>query len=164
MPKSRKENRAPILVIESNADQWLIIRSALLQCFPEMNPVWINHLTHLQSYLQTSLTDAGTVPALILLEPYLPNRADGLAVLALLKSHLCWQTIPLILLTTDQDQLSINNWYKVGINSYIIKPHSLTKWLNCFYTIRRYWWNLVSLPGHLVIPLWVQAEAGLSSR
>ncbi|GAB3738143.1 response regulator [Spirosoma lituiforme] len=151
-PKRRKANRTPILVVENNADHWLIIRSALAQCFPEVEPIWMNHSTQTLSYLDKCSSDNTKLPRLILLEPYLPSQEDGWALLKSIKAHPQYQHIPIITLSHSQDYRDIVKSYSFSVAAYITKPTVYHKWLSCFYTLRRYWWELAILPTPTLLP------------
>ena len=60
-------------------------------------------------------------PGLILLDIKLP-KADGFAVLEKVKSDPRLRLIPVLMLTSTDDQTEVNRCYKLGANSYIVKP------------------------------------------
>lgn len=147
MPRRRrKAPLIPILVVEDNADQWLIIRSVLAQCFPEVQPVWVNNLTLAIKHLETNAADATQVPRLILMDLYVPRREDGLVLLEYIKTREFYRKPPVVLLSCSRDEADIAAVYAHSVASYIVKPGSYHEWLNCFYTFRRYWWEIVTLP------------------
>ncbi len=145
MSKRRKVNRLPILVIEENADQWLLIRSALSQCFPEVEPVWLNNAGQALTYLKNCLLDETKLPKLILLGLYEPSREEGWALLKSIKAHESYQKLPLVILSDSEDRQDVTRAYALGVASYIVKPVTYTKWLACFHSFRRYWWETVTL-------------------
>lgn len=148
LSKRRKANRIPILIIEDNADHWLIIRSALSQCFPEVEPVWINNVTQAITYLETHAADETKLPRLILSDLYLPRREEGLALLEFVKNHDFYRKPPVVMLSSSSEREDVEKAYSFSIASYIVKPNTYHQWLNCFYTFRRYWWDVVTLPAH----------------
>ncbi|CAN5374838.1 hypothetical protein BH09BAC4_BH09BAC4_15850 [soil metagenome] len=145
-PRRRKQRQIPIMVVEDNADQWLIIRSALTQCFPEVSPVWVNNTAQMITYLETNAQDANKCPRLILADLYLPRREDGWALLDFIGKYNFERKPQVIILSASQDSGDIAKSYTYNIASYIVKPDTYHQWLNCFYTFRRYWWEVVSLP------------------
>jgi CheY-like chemotaxis protein len=148
-PGKPKASRVPILVIEDNADHWLIIRSALAQCFPEVEPLWMNHPSQARSYLARQAEEATRLPRLILLDLYLPTREEGLALLEFIKTHPLYRKLPVVVLSASQAREDITAVYALSVASYMTKPGSYHEWLTCFYTFRRYWWETVSLAGHI---------------
>src|SRR5215813_4820022 len=61
------------------------------------------------------------VPTVILLDLRLP-KVNGLEVLRWLKSHTRFKSIPVIMLTTSDEDRDIHPAYHLGANSYIVKP------------------------------------------
>jgi len=146
--KQGKQNpdRVPILVIEPNADHWLIIRAGLAQCFPEVAPLWINHASQAQTYLANFSEQGAEPPRLILLELYQPDRQAGLSLLAAIKTNSLFQAIPTIVLSASSNVEDLTAAYQFSVASYMVKPTSTNEWLNYFHNFRRYWWELVRLP------------------
>lgn len=60
-------------------------------------------------------------PGLILLDLNLP-KVDGFEVLRKIKSDPHLKSIPVIILTSTEDQREINKSYELGANNYITKP------------------------------------------
>ncbi len=77
-------------------------------------------------------------PTLILLDLKLP-RLGGLEVLAHLKGHPCFASIPVVVLTTSRDDGDVKRAYQLGANSYIVKPVDFDKFLEVAAQIERYW-------------------------
>lgn len=144
-PRRRKLLQIPILIVEDNADQWLIMRAALAQCFPEVEPVWVNNVAQAITYLKAQATEPAKIPRLVLSDLYLPRREEGLTLLEFVKNHVFYQKPPIIILSSSKDKEDIGMVYSFS-STYIVKPGSYHEWLNCFYTFRRYWWEIVSLP------------------
>ncbi|QMW04002.1 response regulator [Spirosoma foliorum] len=145
-PRRRKETPVPILVVENNAEQWLIIRAVLAQTFPEVTPIWMNNTAQTIAYLQTHADDPVKLPRLILAELYLPRREDGVAILEFIKNSAFYRKPPIITLSFSQTTEDIALVYSFSVASYIVKPSTYHEWLNCLYNFRRYWWEVVTLP------------------
>src|ERR1035438_4897899 len=62
-------------------------------------------------------------PKVILLDLKLP-KVDGLEVLGRLKANEESRTIPVVVLTSSREEEDIVRSYKMGVNSYIMKPVS----------------------------------------
>ncbi len=85
------------------------------------------------------------LPGLILLDLNMPVM-DGREVLAKLKKHEKFCSIPIIVLTTSKADTDIAQTYDMGSNSFIIKPVSFDNLVEMMKSITYYWFNLVSLP------------------
>lgn len=82
--------------------------------------------------------NGNTVPVVILLDLNLP-RLSGLEVLQVIKSHPTFKTIPVVILTTSSETSDIEKAYKLGVNSYIVKPVDFDKFMEVASQIELYW-------------------------
>lgn len=84
-------------------------------------------------------------PCVILLDLNLPGT-DGREVLKIIKTDENLKSIPVIVLTTSNDELDIERCYKDGANSYIQKPVDLDKYIIALKNLKEYWFEIVILP------------------
>jgi len=84
-------------------------------------------------------------PICILLDLKMP-KLNGLEVLRQLKSHPEFSKIPVVVLTTSTEDRDIEEAYKLGCNSYIVKPVEFDKFMEVASQIELYWcaFNLTS--------------------
>ncbi|MDE2180323.1 MAG: response regulator [candidate division NC10 bacterium] len=78
------------------------------------------------------------IPGLILLDIRLP-KVDGIEVLREIKAHSVYRTVPVVMLTTSQQEVDIRTSYELGANSYIAKPVDFDKFLEVIGRIDLYW-------------------------
>ena len=84
-------------------------------------------------------------PGLILLDLNMP-KMDGREVLCELKADPKLKYIPVIVLTTSDDERDILSAYGAHANSYITKPVDFKNFTNAIAAIGDYWLNVVTLP------------------
>jgi CheY-like chemotaxis protein len=84
-------------------------------------------------------------PDLILLDLNLP-RKDGRQVLAEIKADPDLRRIPVVVLTTSQDEDDILRSYNLYANSYIVKPVDLERFMGVVRSIEAFWLTVVKLP------------------
>ncbi len=84
-------------------------------------------------------------PDLILLDLNLP-RKDGRAVLTDIKTDPDLRRIPVVVLTTSQDERDILHAYNTHANCYINKPVDLKQFLAVVESIDNFWLSIVKLP------------------
>ncbi len=78
------------------------------------------------------------LPAVILLDLKLP-KVHGLDVLRQIKSHPQFIAIPIVVLTSSSEDGDIKAAYKLGANSYIVKPVDFDKFMEVAAQIQLYW-------------------------
>jgi CheY-like chemotaxis protein len=84
-------------------------------------------------------------PVFILLDLRLP-KVGGLEVLRRLKSHPRFNSIPVIVLTTSAEDQDVQEAYRLGCNSYIVKPVEFSKFMEVTSQIEVYWCALNTAP------------------
>lgn len=84
-------------------------------------------------------------PGLILMDIKLP-KVSGLEVLKRIKESPEKKKIPVIMLTLSEDKRDIDESYRLGANSYIIKPVGFSKFVDTIINIEYYWILLNRLP------------------
>jgi CheY-like chemotaxis protein len=85
-------------------------------------------------------------PKVVLLDLKLP-RVDGLEVLRQVKGDARTSTIPIVVLTSSNEQRDIIETYQLGVNSYITKPVDFTQFTESVRQIGMYWVLLNCQPG-----------------
>ena len=66
-------------------------------------------------------------------------KVDGIEVLRHLKSDPRTKMIPVVILTSSDDDPNIKRCYELGANSYIVKPVELSKFVKTISEIGMYW-------------------------
>jgi len=77
-------------------------------------------------------------PVFIMLDLRLP-KVDGLEVLRRIKNHPTYSSIPVIVLTTSAEDTDIQEAYRLGCNSYIVKPVEFNKFMEVALQVEVYW-------------------------
>ncbi len=84
-------------------------------------------------------------PDIILLDLNLP-RKDGREVLEDIKSDPDLRRIPVVILTTSDDERDIVQSYDLHANCYITKPVDLQRFVEIVKNIEGFWFSIVKLP------------------
>jgi two-component system response regulator len=78
------------------------------------------------------------IPAFIILDLKLP-KVDGIEVLRTIKSSEFTKNIPVIIFTSSVVEADVKECYRVGANSYIVKPFELCKFEKVVKELALYW-------------------------
>jgi CheY-like chemotaxis protein len=84
------------------------------------------------------LREIGVVPKVILLDLKLP-KVDGLEVLRRLKEEDRTKKIPVVVLTSSREEPDIARAYRLGANSYIVKPVDFEAFARAVSDVGLYW-------------------------
>jgi two-component system, chemotaxis family, response regulator Rcp1 len=84
-------------------------------------------------------------PDLLLLDLNMP-RFGGREVLAEIEKDENLNSLPVVVLTTSEQDHEVLTMYKMGCNSYIVKPIDFDQFVKVIQGITEYWFELVLLP------------------
>jgi CheY-like chemotaxis protein len=78
------------------------------------------------------------LPKVVLLDLKLP-KIDGLEVLRRIRAHERTRTLPIVILTSSDEQRDIVEGYKLGANSYVRKPVGFAEFTEAVSRLGLYW-------------------------
>jgi CheY-like chemotaxis protein len=84
-------------------------------------------------------------PKVILLDLKLP-KVDGIEVLRRIKADDRTKHTPVVMLTSSQEERDVMDTYKLGVNSYIVKPVDFSNFVHAVSELGVYWGFLNKLP------------------
>ena len=142
----------PILMAEDDEDDRLLAQDAFNEsCLT--NPLFfvkdgeelLDYLYHRGRY---TATEKFPMPGLILLDLNMP-RKDGREALQEIKNDPNLKQIPIVILTTSQEEEDIIRSYSLGVSSFITKPVTFEQLVEVIQCIGHYWFEIVVLPPKL---------------
>jgi CheY-like chemotaxis protein len=134
---STAKNVPPILLVEDNPmDLDLTLRAFARKKFA--NEVQIARDGEEALAWLPRWDEGADLPAVILLDINLP-KVNGLEVLQQLKAHERYRRIPVVVLTSSREDRDLRTAYDLGVNSYIEKPVSFSKFMEVAEHIELYW-------------------------
>ena len=77
-------------------------------------------------------------PAVMLLDLKLP-KVDGLQVLEKVKADEGLKLIPVVVLTSSQEETDMMRSYKLGVNAYVVKPVDFHEFVNAVRELGAFW-------------------------
>jgi two-component system, response regulator len=132
----------PILIVEDSADDF----EATKRAFAKAN--LRNAIAHAFSgeealaYLRSATAER---PGLILLDLNMPG-IDGRKTLEIIKRTESMKKIPVVVLTTSNDERDIKACYELGANTYIQKPVDFDGLISAIQRLKEYWFEIAILP------------------
>jgi two-component system response regulator len=138
-------NDGVIMLIEDNEDDVTLTMRAL-----EQNDITNEVVVAADGELALNLLfppDDGEplVPVLILLDINLP-KVGGLEVLRTIRAHRATRMLPVVMLTTSNEERDIVESYEIGANSYVRKPVSFSEFVEATRLLGLYWLRVNELP------------------
>lgn len=131
-----------ILLVEDNpADEELTLRA--LKKGKIANSIFVvrdgaEALDFLFCKGEFSERDTCLKPKVILLDLKLP-KIDGLEVLRQIKKSDLTRLIPVVVLTSSREESDLVESYRLGVNSYIVKPVEFDKFFEAVKNLGCYW-------------------------
>lgn len=141
-----------ILLVEDNPDDEMLTRRVLNK-HRVANEVIVAHdgveaLDYLFATGQYADRDTDITPQLVLLDLQLP-KINGLEVLQRLRSDERTKFLPVVILTSSNEERDIVESYKLGANSYIRKPVDFKQFAEAVSQLALYWLVLNETPVHI---------------
>jgi len=84
-------------------------------------------------------------PKVVFLDLKLP-KIDGIEVLRRVRAEERTRSLPIVVLTSSQEERDINECYKLGVNSYVVKPVEFDKFYKAVGDLGIYWLVLNKSP------------------
>ncbi|HOK07884.1 MAG TPA: response regulator [Syntrophales bacterium] len=82
--------------------------------------------------------DTGRQPKAVLLDLKLP-RLNGLEVLGIVKKDDRLRRIPVVVLTSSREERDLREAYRLGANSYVVKPVDFDAFMAAVVDVAHYW-------------------------
>ena len=134
-----------VLVEDSDEDAELTLRALKRQNFANTVHRLIDGAAAVDYFFgQDENGNANALPRVVLLDLKLP-KVSGLEVLKRLKADERTHSVPVVVLTSSKEDRDLAEAYRLGANSYIVKPVEFDKFAQSIETLGMYW-MLVNQP------------------
>ena len=137
-----------ILLVEDNPTDAEMATRALEHEQIANHVTWMKDGEQALDYLFRRGAHAGRAshePKLILLDLKMP-KVDGLEVLRQIKANEATRPIPVVMLTSSAEERDLVETYRLGVNSYIVKPVDFEKFVQAVEHLGLYWLLLNEAP------------------
>jgi CheY-like chemotaxis protein len=131
-----------ILLAEDREDDVVLIRRAFRQAYVD-NPLQVvrdgaEAISYLSGDGKYSNREEFPLPDLMLLDLKMP-RVDGFEVLSWVRQHPTLGALRVVVLTSSDDLRDVNRAYKLGANSFMVKPVDFEDVTHMGQFLTKYW-------------------------
>lgn len=138
----QQDNPPTILLVEDNSSDIELTLRAIQFIDKNLNMVVCRDGQEALDFLfannQYASRDISELPQLILLDLKLP-KLNGLDVLEMIRKNEQTSSIPVVILTTSDEENDIRESYRIGINSYVRKPLEYDVFCETIRQLGNYW-------------------------
>jgi CheY-like chemotaxis protein len=131
-----------ILLVEDNPDDVELTKRAFLKNRLQNELVIVNDGLSALEYLNRTGNYANlqesNLPAVVLLDLKLP-KMDGIEVLNAIRSNEKTKLLPVVVLTSSNEEMDIIKSYTSGANSYVRKPVIFEEFIEAVSKLGMYW-------------------------
>lgn len=140
----------PILLVDDSLQDVELALSALAENHLANAVIVVRDGVEALDYLYRrgiyKLRPAGN-PAVVLLDLKLP-KVDGMQVLETIKNDEALRPIPVVMLTSSQEERDLLRSYKLGVNAYVVKPVGFKEFVDEVKNLGLFWAVINHPPPH----------------
>lgn len=140
-----KTNTPYILMLEDDSDDREVTAAFFAERNYDIKLQFATEGQELMQHLQHCLTTNAPLPSLILLDKYIQVNS-GIETLKAIKAHPSLQHIPTVMISGSSMPQDIDLCYKLGANSYIVKPAYNAETARKIGAFVNYWFEVAELP------------------
>jgi len=134
-------NEVEILIVEDNSSELELALYALKKYHLANHVVVLQDGAEVIEYLFGSGKEDGSfnrMPKLILLDLKLP-KVNGIEVLRRIKAEPRTRSIPVVVVTSSRQDQDLEECYRLGVNSYLVKPVNFDQFTEAIRQVGFYW-------------------------
>jgi len=130
-----------IVLLEDDENDAAFIKSCLRKFTKEENIIHFDNGADLLEFVVKLEVSNGRLPNLFLMDLKTP-KINGLQVLQKLKSKNNTKSIPVIIMTSSQEEKDLKQSYAFGANSFVVKPIDFKVFEKTIEAVGNYWLNV----------------------
>ena len=128
--------KALILLVDDNEDDRLLMLRSLKKSDPGAEVVSIASGGEALDYLND--LDDSPHPTVLLLDLNMP-KVDGFEVLENIRANPETHSLPVVILTTSNEEEDVRRAYELGANSFVRKPVDSSEFADVVSQLKSYW-------------------------
>ncbi len=130
-----------VLLVEDSVRDAKLTLSAFAESGLANEVVWVKDGQEAMDYLFSEGAYEGRPggnPAVVLLDIKLP-KIDGLQVLERVKGSAQTRTVPVVMLTSSNQEADLTRTYGLGVNAYVVKPVGFPEFVTALKELGLFW-------------------------
>ncbi len=130
-----------VLLVEDSVKDAKLTLSAFAESGLANEVVWVKDGQEALDYLflEGKYADRpGGNPAVVLLDIKLP-KIDGMQVLERVKGSVDTRTVPVVMLTSSNQEADLSRTYGLGVNAYVVKPVGFKEFVSALKELGLFW-------------------------
>jgi len=142
-------DRSVILLVEDQENDVLLIRKAF-EKGQILNPLFVvrsgeEAMSYLAGEGKYRNREEYPLPDLMLLDIKMPG-SDGFDVLRWVRAQSGFSSLLVVMLTSSDRVYDVNQAYKLGANSFLVKPLDFENYIQTCHVLKQYWLNMNKRP------------------
>ncbi len=134
-----------VLLVEDNPGDTELTRQSLAASKLPINLIALDDGEKALKYLRGQAPyQKAARPDLVLLDLNLPKLSGG-EVLREIKTDKALKSIPIVVLTSSEEETEVSRCYAEGANCYIVKPVDFNSFMSIVGLIEEFWFSVVKL-------------------
>jgi two-component system response regulator len=127
-----------ILLVEDDPDDEALILRALRQCAVTHEVVVVRDGAEALDWLVARSGGPEDLPSVVLLDLKLP-KIGGLEVLRRIRESVSMTVMPVVVLTSSNEECDLLEACRLGANSYVLKPVDFVEFARAVQLLGQYW-------------------------
>jgi CheY-like chemotaxis protein len=130
-----------VLLVEDSPNDAELTRTALAESGLANEVMWVKDGQEALDYLHRKGAYAGrpsTCPLVVLLDLKMP-KVDGLQVLKSIKEDPGLKALPVVMLTSSNEESDLARSYGLGVNAYVVKPVGFPEFMDAIKELGLFW-------------------------
>ena len=146
-------DQVEILLVEDNVDDAEMTLRALERSKIANHVFWVKDGAEALDFIFCNNGYVGrnikNHPLMILLDLNLP-KVNGIEILRKVKADARTKAIPVVVMTSSDEERDLLESYQLGVNSYVVKPVNFEKFLDTTIDVGMYWLLTNRVPRRVV--------------
>lgn len=141
----RADTDRPVLLVEDSEHDAELLCDALGTQMDVARIVHVRDGVGALAWLADTVQRGGRLPALVLVDLKMP-RMSGIELLARIRREPAYRHLPVVMMTSSQQDQDLVSAYELGVNAYVRKPLEFNEFVIIVQHLMRFWVTINLIP------------------